>query len=130
MDEFACVQILECLGDLVDDVLVVDWFENSLRNDIVKIRLHIFEDEVDVFPILSLDSFSKFDDVVMIELPQYGNLAICSLSVSRMLKSVKDFFECQRLLGHSVLNLPDVTICPTPNLFQQIKPLQNVWFDF
>lgn len=130
MDEFACVQILECLGDLVDDVLVVDWFENSLRNDIVKIRLHIFEDEVDVFPILSLDSFSKFDDVVMIELPQYGNLAICSLSVSRMLKSVKDFFECQGLLGHSVLNLPDVTICPTPNLFQQIKPLQNVWFDF
>lgn len=58
-------------------------FENSLAfDDVVKIRLHVLEDEVNVTVIVGLDDVMEFNDIrVLAELLEENYFTVSSLFV-------------------------------------------------
>ena len=62
------MEILQCLCYLIDDVFVVHLFEYALSNDVMQVRLHILEHEVDVLSIFGFNSFFQPNNVVVVKL--------------------------------------------------------------
>jgi len=53
VDEFTCVEVLECLQQLLNDVLLVDVFQDVSSDDCMQVSFHLVEYTVDVFVIFS-----------------------------------------------------------------------------
>lgn len=76
------MQILECLGQLIDDESDMHILEDVLSDDIMQISLHELKKEVDVAIVVGLYSFIEFYYVGVIQLPQdlyfpVGSLCVC-----------------------------------------------------
>ena len=83
MDDIGIVKIVNGFGDLVDDVFFMFFLKNiSFSDKSMKVNIHMFEDEVDIFVVVGFDYFLEVDDVGMFELLKKHNFAIDSLGVS------------------------------------------------
>jgi hypothetical protein len=91
VDEVGAMQILQRLGNLIDDVFFVLLLEYVLPNNAVQVDLHVLEDKIDILVVLGSNDIVQFNYVLMIELLQEHDLSIGPLRICRVLESVKDF---------------------------------------
>ena len=68
MEELGCMQVLDGSCNLVNDVLLVLFFEDVLSDDGVQVDVHVLEDQVNIFVIVCLYDINKLDDVLVVEL--------------------------------------------------------------
>ena len=73
--------------------------EYALRNDVMQVCLHILEQDVHILVIICPYCLVYFDNVGMLELFQYLDLAIGPLGICGMLKCIEYFFECEDAFG-------------------------------
>ena len=53
MYHFPAVEVFQCKGNLIDYELLVYLLQDILPDNVVKIRLHILKDQVDVLVVFS-----------------------------------------------------------------------------
>ena len=105
------MHVLQAFQDLVDDVLLVDIFEDVGTDDSVKISVHKVEDEVNVTIVFSADYVLKANNVLVTsQLLQEDDLAERALRVSSVLESVEVLLEGDNLFGALVDGLPHDTV--------------------
>ena len=129
MNNRASVEILESLGELIDDEPDVDLLEDAFGDDIMKICLHELKDQIHIFIIVCLDGFVELDNVGVVGLPQNLDFPISPLGVSGVLKGVEYFFEGIDLFGGTIFDFPDVTVSPRSHLLQNVVTPQNMVFN-
>ena len=105
------MHVLQTFQDLVDDVLLVDIFEDVGTDDSVKISVHEVEDEVNVTIVFSADYVLKANNVLVTsQLLQEDDLAERALRVSGVLESVEVLFKGDNLFGALVDGFPHDTV--------------------
>ena len=105
------MHILEALEYLIDDVLLVDIFQNVRADYSVQICVHEVEDQVDVAVVFGAHHVLQTDDVLVSgQFLKENNLAEGALRVCSVLESVKVFLECHDFLGALVDCLPHNTV--------------------
>ena len=105
------MHVLQALEHLVDDILLMDVFEDVSSNDGVKIRVHKVEDEVNVAIIFSSDDVLKSDNILVAgQFLQENDLTEGALGVSGILEGVEVFLERDDFLGALVDCLPDNSV--------------------
>lgn len=105
------MHVLQAFQDLVDDVLLVDIFEDVGTDDSVKISVHEVEDEVNVTIVFSADYVLKANNVLVTsQLLQEDDLAERALRISGVLESVEVLLEGDNLFGALVDGLPHDTV--------------------
>jgi len=96
---------------LVDDVLLVDVFEDVGSNDSMQVSVHEVEDEIYIAIVFSSDHVLKSDYILMAgQFLQKDNFAKSSLSICCVLECVKILFEGNNFLGSLINCLPDDTV--------------------
>ena len=84
---------------MINDESYVNILKNSFRYDVMQICFHILKKYVDIFVIVSSDGLIQSYDVGMLQLFQNLYLTVGPLSVSCMLKSIKNLFESENSFG-------------------------------
>ncbi len=130
MDKISAVEVFDCFGDLVDYVLFVFILKNVLADHTMQVDLHIFEHQIDIFVVICLYDVVQLDYVLVVELLQEHYLSVGTLGVSRVLERIENLLEGQDLPRLFILNLPDMSVCPTAYLFEQIIAFQYVMLYF
>ena len=93
MYESSGVEILEGLGELVDDKADMHVFEYAFGADVVEVGLHELEEEVDVLVVVGADGLVQLDDVGVVELFQDLDFAEGALGVGGVLEGVVDLLQ-------------------------------------
>ena len=93
------MHVLQTLQDLVNNVLLVDVFENVSSDDCMQICVHKIKDKIDITVILSPNHILESNYVLVpSQLLQEDNLTESSLRVSRVLESIKVLLQSDNLL--------------------------------
>jgi len=93
------MHVLQTLQDLVNNVLLVDVFENVGSDDCMQICVHKIKDKIDIAVILSPNHILESNYVLVpSQLLQEDNLTESSLRVSRVLESIKVLLQSDNLL--------------------------------
>jgi hypothetical protein len=105
------VHVLQALQDLIDDILLVDVFEDVGSDDGVEVSVHEVEHQVDVSVIFRPDHILKTNDVLVSgEFLKENDLSEGALGIGGVLERVKVLLECYDFLGTLVNRLPYNTI--------------------
>lgn len=111
MQQVGRVHVLQALQHLVDDILLVDVFENVGSDDGVQIGIHEVEHQVNVSVIFRPNDILQTDDVLVTrQLLEENDLSESSLCIGGILKGVKVLLEGYDLFGALVDRFPDNTI--------------------
>ena len=117
--------------DLINDVLLVDFFEDVCSDDDMQISLHEVKHHVEIFVVFCFDDVDQADNVLMaIEFLEEHNLTKSSLCISGIVERIKDFLQCDDLLGFLAECLPNDTVCAFTKLLDYLELAQDVWLDF
>jgi len=93
------MHVLQTLQDLVNNVLLVDVFENVSPDNRMQICVHKIKDKIDIAVILSPNHILESNYVLVpSQLLQEDNLTESSLRVSRVLESIKVLLQSDNLL--------------------------------
>ena len=93
------MHVLQTLQDLVNNVLLVDVFENVGPDNRMQICVHKIKDKIDIAVILSPNHILESNYVLVpSQLLQEDNLTESSLRVSRVLESIKVLLQSDNLL--------------------------------
>ena len=93
------MHVLQTLQDLVNNVLLVDVFENVGSDNRMQICVHKIKDKIDIAVILSPNHILESNYVLVpSQLLQEDNLTESSLRVSRVLESIKVLLQSDNLL--------------------------------
>lgn len=72
MDEFSGMHILECLKELVDDELFMNFFKDTRPDDNMQVYItlartcfHVIKDQIEIFIILCFYYIQKSDNVLV-----------------------------------------------------------------
>jgi len=129
MQQVGGVHVLETLENLVDDVLLMDLFQDVCTDDSMEVGIHEVKNEVDISVVFRSDDILESNDVLVAdELLQEDNLTERPLCVSRVLKGVKVLFDSNNLLCALVNSFPDNTVGTLAKLLQNFVLSQNVRF--
>ena len=102
------MHVLQALKHLIDDILLVDVFEDIGTDDGVEIGIHKVEDEVDVTIVFSSDHVLKADDVLVTgQLLEEDDLTEGALGVGGVLEGVEVLLQRDDFFGALVNGLPD-----------------------
>lgn len=123
------MEVLQCLGELIDDEPHVYVLEYSLADDVMEICFHEFEEQVDIFIVIGADSIVEFDDVGVLELLQNLDLSIGALGVGGVLEGIEDLLQGHHLLGPLILHLPDVAVSARTHLLQHVESTEDMALD-
>ncbi len=111
MQKICRVHILEALQNLIDDVLLVDIFEDVGTDNCMKIRVHKVEDQINISIVLGANYILQSDDVLMPrQLLQKDNLSKSTLGIRCILKGIKVFLERHNVLGLLINGFPHDTV--------------------
>ena len=111
MKQIGGVHVLQALQDLIDDILLVDVFEDVGSDDGVEVSVHEVEHQVDVSVIFRPDHILKTNDVLVSgEFLKENDLSEGALGIGGVLERVKVLLECNDFLGTLVNRLPYNTI--------------------
>jgi len=131
MKEVGRVHVLEALEALVDDVLLVDIFQNVGSDDGVQVGVHEVEHEVDISIVLSSDYvLQPYNVFVTIKFLQENNLSEGTLGISRVLEGVEVLLESDDLLSSFVDCFPDNTVGTLAQLLENFILLKDMSLDF
>lgn len=92
----------------------------------MEISLHIFEYHVDVLIVFCSVYLVQLHYVLVVEQLQKHDLPVGPLSVCGMLKCIEDLLQSEYFLRFPIPHPPDVSIGPTANFFEYLKPFKNV----
>ena len=129
MNDKSRMQVLQRFCHLIDYESDVYVLKNILGYDIVQICLHKLKYQVNVLAIICSQSIIKLYYIRVLCLLQNFNFTVCALSISGMLKGVKDFFESVDFFGGFLLYFPDMTIGTGSYFFNDIKAPKYMTFD-
>ena len=108
---------------LVDDVLLVDVFEDVGSNDSMQVSVHEVEDEIYIAIVFSSDHILQSDYILVAsQLLQKDDLTKSSLGVRGVLKSVEVLFKGDNFLSSLINGLPDDTVCSLSCEIQRRSP--------
>ena len=93
------VQVLQRLGQLIQNKTDMHVLENPLRNDVVQIRLHKLKQKVYILVVIRPNRFVQFDYVRVVQLLQDLDLTVGALRIRRVLERVEDFLQSENTLG-------------------------------
>ena len=96
----------------------------------MQICFHVFKNQIQVLIVFGLENLMHFDYIGVIELMEENYLSVGSLSISGMLKGVKDLFQSHGLAGRFVSNFPDMAVRAATNLFDECIFFKDVGLDF
>jgi hypothetical protein len=115
MKHFSRVHVFDALHGLVNDVSLVNVFENVSLDHCVQVRLHVVKDQINVSVVFSSNYVLQLDNVVVaVQFLKENNFSEGSLSIRGILKSIEYLLESDYLLGLFVNCLPNYTICAFP----------------
>lgn len=121
MDNGPTMQILECLGELVDDETDMDVLEDALGNDVMQVCLHELKQQINVLVIVSADGVYQFDDVGVVQLLEDLDFAVGALSVGGVLEGIEDLLQGEHALGGLLLDLPHVAVGTRAHLLEDVE---------
>lgn len=105
------MHVLQALQHLIDDILLVDVFEDVGADDGVEVGVHEVEDEVDVTIVFSSDHILKADDVfVARQFLEEDDLTEGALRVGGVLEGVEVLLQRDDFFGALVNGLPDYAV--------------------
>ena len=105
------MHIFKTLQVLIDDILLVDIFEDVGTDYCVKIGIHEVEDKIDITVVFSANDILQSNDVLVTrKLLQENNLAERSLSISSILEGIEIFLERYNFFCPFIDGLPDNTV--------------------
>ena len=111
VEQVGRVHVLQAFEHLVDDILLVDLFQDVSPDDRVQVSIHEIKDKVNIPIILCSDHVLQPDDVLVADkFLQEDNLTEGSLSVSGILEGVEVLLEGDNLLGALIDGFPDNTV--------------------
>ena len=111
MQEVSRVHVLQAFQVLVDDVLLVDVFEDVGSDNSMQVSIHEIEDEVDIAIVLRANHILKPNNVLVTrQLLQKDDFTERALRICCILESVEILLQSDNLLGTLVNCLPDNTI--------------------
>lgn len=111
MQQISRVHELETLQVLVDNVLLVDVFEDVGADHSMQVCVHEVEYQVDIAVIFSANYVLEANNVLMArQLLQENDLTEGTLGVSCVLEGIEVFLHCHDLLGAFINGLPNDTI--------------------
>lgn len=127
MQQLSGMHIFDGSQQLVDDVLLVNFFEDFCTNDRVEICLHVVEDEVDVFVVVGLQDVHQLDDILMaIQLLQKHDFSESSLSICSILEGIEDLLQRHCGIRASVCALPHDAVRAFAKFLKNIVFAQHV----
>lgn len=92
MDQVPRVQVFKSFQHLINDVLLVYFFQDVCADDCVQVGLHLVEHAVDVLVIFSTDHIQETDDILVpVELLQEHDFSVGPLCVCSILEGIKYF---------------------------------------
>ena len=113
------MHVLQTLENLVDDILLMDLFQDVGTDDGVEVGIHEVENEIDISVVFRSDDVLEPDDVFMAdELLQEDDLTEGSLCIGRVLEGVKVLLESDNLLSALVNSFPDDSVGTLAKLLQ------------
>ena len=131
MQKISRVHVLETLQALVNDVLLVDIFQDVRSNDGMQVSVHKVEDKIDVAIIFGTNRVLQANNVlVTVQFLQKDNLSEGPLGIRGILESVKILLERDNFLGTLVNSLPHDTVGTFTEFLNDLVLLKNVSFDF
>lgn len=105
------MHVFQTLKNLVNDVLLVDVFEDISSDDGMQVSVHEIEDEVNVAVIFRANYILESDDIFMAgKLLEEDNFSESTLCVSRVLECIEVLLEGDNLLGAFINGFPDDTV--------------------
>ena len=105
------MHVLQAFQVLVDDVLLVDVFEDIGSDNSMQVSIHEVEDEVDIAIVLRANHILKPNNVLVTrQLLQKDDFTERALRICCILESVEILLQSDNLLGTLVNCLPDNTI--------------------
>ena len=122
------MKVFHAFDDLIENVSIVNVLQYFLSNRIVEIRFDKFENQIQIFVILSLEYVMELDDIIVFELRKEHDFAVGTLSVSGVLESIENLFKRKYLSSFFIWDLPDVSVGATSDFFEQLILCQDVRF--
>lgn len=111
MEKVGGVHELQALEHLIDDVLLVDVFEDVRADHSMQICIHEIEHQVDITIVLGPDHVLQADNVLVTrQLLQENDLSEGTLRVCCVLESVEVFLQCNDLFSLLVNGFPHDTV--------------------
>ena len=131
MQKIRRVHVFETLQALVNDVLLVDIFEDVRSNDGMQVSVHKVEDEIDIAIILGTNRVLQANNVlVTVQFLQKDYLSEGPLGIGGILECVEVLLECDNLLGTLVNGLPHDTVGTFTEFLNDLVLFKHVSFDF
>lgn len=111
MKKICRVHVLQALQYLVDDVLLVNVFQDVSANYSMQVSVHEVEYQVDVAVVLGADHVLQADDVLVAgELLQEDNFSECALRIRCILECIEVLLQSHYFLGLLINSLPHNTV--------------------
>ena len=120
MDDIGVVEVVQSFANLVDDILFMLLLEDVSPDEGVQVHVHVLEDEIDVDIIGGPQNFLQPDNIRVFQLLQKHDFAIDALGVCGVGESIEIFFQSLQAFSFSVLNFPDVPVCPAAYFLEQL----------
>ncbi len=109
------MHILKAFQHLIDDVLLMNIFEDVCADHSVQVRVHEIEYKVYIAVVLGTDHILKSDDVFMArQFLQEDNLSECALGISCVLKSIEILLKGHNILRLLINGLPNDSVGSLP----------------
>ena len=125
------MHVFQTFETLVDDVLLVNVFQDVSSNNSVQVRIHKIKHEINVSIIFCSYSILKSNYILVTrQFLQKYNLTECSLSISCVLESIEVLLQCYNFLGPFVDGLPHNTVSTFTQFLDDFVFLENVGLDF
>ena len=113
MNDVGFMQVLNSFDQLINNVTIVEIFEDFLSNSIVEICFHELKDQVQIFIILGSNNSVQFYNIFTINLVKKDDFAIGTLSVSGVLKGIEYIFYSKEFTCFNLINFPDMSVGTT-----------------
>lgn len=97
----------------------------------MQICFHEIKDQIDILVILGFNQLLQADYIWMtIKLSQENNLSESSLSIRGILKSIKNFLNCNNIFIVLIDRFPDYSISPFTKLLKNLELFKNMGLNF
>lgn len=85
------MQILQRFQHLIEDIDLMQFLEHIRPHNRVQIRLHKLKNQIKILLVPGLHYPVQPDDVIVVQLPEDGDLAVGALGVDGVAESVEYF---------------------------------------
>lgn len=81
MDELSCMEVIDGLGGLIDDVAFMLLAQHVLPDERIEVDVHVFEHDVDVLLVHGSDNLFRLDYVGVVEFFEVHDLSESPLRI-------------------------------------------------